>query len=90
MRNPESAIKAACGSSVASKAAYRFLRHEKVNPTTILSAHVENTKTRAKAALPRVLVIQDTTDLIYTQFPATQGLGQRLKAQEVLRALYEE
>lgn len=80
--NPECSINAASGSFAASKAAYRFFQNEKVNPATILSKHGENTLERAKSCHSRVLVVQDTTDLIYTQFPSIQDLGQRLKARE--------
>jgi hypothetical protein len=57
-----------------------FFQNEKVNPVAILGKQVENTLERAKSCHSRVLVIQDTTDLIYTQFPSIKDLGQRLKA----------
>ncbi len=80
--NPECSINAACGSFAASKAAYRFLQNEKVNPRAILKNHSDNTLSRANACEERVLIIQDTTDLIYTQFPSVKGLGQRLHAKD--------
>lgn len=77
--NPECSINAACGSFAASKAAYRFFQNEKVNPNSILDNHVENTLERVRACRSRVLIIQDTTDLIYTHFPSIEDLGQRLR-----------
>lgn len=83
--NPECSINAASGSFSASKAAYRFFQNEKVNPNAILGKHVENTLERAKACHSRVLVIQDTTDLIYTQFPSFRTLAKGLKLEKGTR-----
>jgi hypothetical protein len=79
-QNPEYSINAACGSFSASKAAYRFFQNKKVNPTSILSGHLQETLIRSAAIASKILVIQDTTDLIYTKYPSIQGLGHRLKS----------
>ena len=80
--NPECSINAACGSFAASKAAYRFFQNAKVNPKAILNGHSVSAYSRIAACAGRILIVQDTTDLIYTQFPSVQGLGQRLQARE--------
>jgi len=77
--NPELSINAACGSFDQSKAAYRFFQNEKVSIRKIQSSHIKNTCQRAQASNSEILVIQDTADLIYSQFPSTQGLGHRIK-----------
>ncbi|MFW7377842.1 MAG: IS4 family transposase [Oligoflexus sp.] len=79
-RNPELSIHAACASSKDSKAAYRFFQNENVTPSAILSGHISNTLKRAANTGEDILVIQDTTDLIYSQFPSIEGLGERHKA----------
>jgi hypothetical protein len=80
--HPEFSINAACGSFAASKAAYRFLQNQKVSPSQIMKGHLQNTENRIAACQPRVLIIQDTTDLIYTQFPSIQNLGIKLRSKE--------
>lgn len=77
--NPELSIHAACGSAVESKAAYRFFENKKITPDKILSSHINKTAQRANELSEDVLIIHDTTDLIYTQFPSTKGLGERFK-----------
>src|SRR3989338_4008129 len=78
--NPELSINSACGSFEQSKAAYRFLDNDKVNTSNILSAHVQKTCDRIAASSGDIIVIQDTTDLIYTQFPSISDLGERIKS----------
>lgn len=73
--NPELSINAACGSAEESKAAYRFFQNSKVTPCKILSNHIDNTLARIKETKNDILIIQDTTDLIYTQFPSISGMG---------------
>lgn len=80
--NPETSINAACGSFAASKAAYRFLQNQKVNPVQIMRGHLQKTKDRIADCPSRVLLIQDTTDLIYTQFPSIQNLGIKMRSKD--------
>jgi len=58
------------------KAYYRFIdsKEERVNPETILHGHRERTIGRMKN-YPRVLVIQDTTDLDFSERLHCNGLG---------------
>lgn len=63
----------------ASKAAYRFLQNHKVNGQ-IMKGHLQKTKDRIGGTRSRVLIIQDTTDLIYTKFPSIQDLGVKLRS----------
>ena len=58
------------------KAYYRFIdsKEEQVNPETILHGHRERTIGRMKN-YPRVLVIQDTTDLDFSERLHCNGLG---------------
>jgi hypothetical protein len=58
------------------KAYYRFINseQEKVNPENILQGHRERTIGRMKNC-PRVLVIQDTTDLDFSERLHCNGLG---------------
>jgi hypothetical protein len=71
---PEASIPQACEDWASTKAAYRFLNHEKITPEAIRSAHRERTVERVKE-YKTVLAIQDTTSLNYTMHQATSGLG---------------
>ncbi len=71
---PEASIPQACEDWASTKAAYRFLDHEKVTPEAIRSAHREKTVERVKE-YKTVLAVQDTTLLNYTMHQATSGLG---------------
>jgi hypothetical protein len=72
--HPTAPIPQACGSWSRSKAAYRFLDNDKVQPDAILRGHVQATLLRMGKA-PVVLCLQDTTPLNYSTHPKTQGLG---------------
>jgi hypothetical protein len=56
------------------KAAYRFFDNDYVRAEAMLASHVQST-TRRMQAVERVLAVQDTTYLDWTDHPATQGLG---------------
>lgn len=71
---PTANIPEACGSSKATKAAYRFLDNEAVDWREILQAHYQATEDRI-GEHRLVLVAQDTTTLNYSTHPHTQGLG---------------
>jgi len=78
-QNPQESINMACGSAKQSKAAYRFFQNEKVTPQKILEPHTQQTIERAKKLTTPIIIIQDTTDLIY-HFPSIQGLGRKIKS----------
>ena len=71
---PEASIPQACEDWASTKAAYRFLDHEKVTPEVIRATHREKTVERVKE-YKTVLAVQDTTVLNYTMHQATSGLG---------------
>ena len=71
---PESPINQACADWAETKAAYRFFQNENVAVGDILAAHRDKTVERARKH-PTVLAVQDTTYLVYTSHPKTEGLG---------------
>ena len=70
-----------CGENISSsfsswkdiKASYRFFSNGKVNSAAILGPHIAETLARVREQ-ERVLLIQDTTYLAFTNRPKTQGL----------------
>src|SRR6266498_5773851 len=56
------------------KAAYRFFANDYVRAEAMLARHVQSTIHRMRT-VPLVLAPQDTTDLDWTDHPATEGLG---------------
>lgn len=77
--HPTLSINAACGSFMDSKAAYRFFDNEKVSNSKILCSHRKQTLNRARNESNPVLVVQDTTDLIYTGKSSISGVGKVIK-----------
>jgi hypothetical protein len=73
-QHPTAPIPQACGTWGKTKAAYRYLDNDAVQPQAILDAHVQATVQRLQAH-PLVLCAQDTTTLNYSSHPKTQGLG---------------
>ena len=67
--NPEASINASCEGWNDTLAAYRFFDNDAVTPEQILQPHREATKRRMREQ-PVVLIVQDTTELDYTQHPA--------------------
>jgi len=74
LAKPTASIPHASGSWAACKATYRFLSSAKVTPERIRSPHAEATRSRMWHH-DTVLVLQDTTELVYTSHPHTTGLG---------------
>lgn len=64
----------ACTSRAKTKAAYRFLDHDKTTMDTLLQAHLRATQERVRTQAI-VLAVQDTTSANYTAHAATQGIG---------------
>lgn len=71
---PTASVPQATGSWAATKATYRFWDSRKVTPQAIRAAHQDSTVRRV-AQEPRVLVIQDSTELDFSHHPKTRGLG---------------
>lgn len=71
---PQANIPQTCGSRAKTKAAYRFLDHERATLQNLIAPHIEAT-TRRVAKENVVLAIQDTTSLNYSTHPATENLG---------------
>ena len=71
---PMPSIPAACGGWAETQAAYRLFDNPKVTAQAVLTAHSARTVERI-GAHPRVLCIQDTSELDYTGRPSMQGLG---------------
>ncbi|NQV32509.1 MAG: IS4 family transposase [Phycisphaeraceae bacterium] len=71
---PESPINQACEDWAETKAAYRFFQNENVDVGQIMAAHCDKTSMRATNH-STILALQDTSYLVYTNHPKTQGLG---------------
>lgn len=74
LAKPTASIPQASGSWAATKATYRFLASEQVAADSIRAAHADATCSRIQPK-DTVLVLQDTTELLYTSHPHTTGLG---------------
>jgi hypothetical protein len=74
LAKPTASIPQASGSWAATKATYRFLASEQVAADHIRAAHRDATWRRLQS-YDAVLVLQDTTELLYTSHPHTTGLG---------------
>ncbi|MCA1617073.1 MAG: IS4 family transposase [Acidobacteria bacterium] len=73
-KQPLSSINQGCEDWADAKAAYRFYDNRKVSEEAVLSPHLVRTQERMKA-YKLVLAAQDTTELDYSNHPATIGLG---------------
>jgi len=71
---PTASLPQACGSWAATKGAYRFFSSDRITPAAIGHAQVARTQDRL-VDYSTILVLQDTTELNFTQHPATRGLG---------------
>jgi hypothetical protein len=74
IERPEASLPQAMASWAETKATYRFLDSEKVTPESIRGSHIQSTVKRATRK-PRVLLIQDTSPLDFTDHKDTTGLG---------------
>lgn len=74
VRKPTVSIPAACGGWDETRAAYRLFDHARVTAEKILAPHIACTEQRL-GVYPRVLCIQDTTELDYTKKKGIAGLG---------------
>jgi hypothetical protein len=71
---PTQRIPAACGGWDETTAAYRLFDHPEVTAEAVLAPHIACTEERWRA-FPRVLCIQDTTELDFTTKKGISGLG---------------
>jgi len=71
---PTLSIPAACGGWGETRAAYRLFDHPEVSAERVLAPHIARTEQRLREH-PRVLCIQDTTELDYTTKKGIAGLG---------------
>jgi Transposase DNA-binding len=71
---PSASIPVACGGWAETKAAYRLFAHERVEAQQLLEPHYQCSEQRI-AQHPRVLCIQDSTELAYTGKGDIAGLG---------------
>jgi hypothetical protein len=71
---PTLSIPAACGGWGETRAAYRLFDHPEVTAERVLAPHIACTEARLRAH-PRVLCIQDTTELDYSTKQGIAGLG---------------
>jgi hypothetical protein len=67
--NPQASVNAACEGWSDTLAAYRFFDNEAVSPEQILQPHFQATHRRMRN-YPVVLIVQDTTELDFTNHPA--------------------
>ena len=72
--HPESSLPTQMQSRSSLRGAYRLLNHPEVTMDALLEPHRRQTLAQA-AALPLVLMIEDTTELDFTAHPATRNLG---------------
>lgn len=73
-QHPDAAFPAACADDAEVEALYRFLRNRRVSLDTLLEPHLVATHRRC-AAVGEVLVIHDTTDMVFTGEAARPGLA---------------
>ena len=71
---PSASLPDATDDPASLKAAYRFFANDYVRAEAMLASHIQST-TRRMQAVERVLAVQDTTYLDWTDHPATTGLG---------------
>jgi hypothetical protein len=64
---PGKPIPAACGDWAATKAAYRFFDNPRVTEHGILAGHFAGTAARVAASEGQILILQDTTEFIYSR-----------------------
>ena len=72
--NPEARVNAACDGGSDTLAAYRFFNNSAVTPEPILQPQREATQRRMREH-PVVLIVQDTTELDFTQHPTDDARG---------------
>ena len=78
---PGKPVPAACGDWAATKAAYRFFDNPRVTEHGVLSGHFAATAARSKASEGPILILQDTTEFIYSrESPGKIGFTKTINA----------
>jgi IS4 transposase len=72
-RHPDRGFPGACETEAESEALYRFLRNPRVTPEAVIAPHLVATAARCAAA-GEVLVIHDTTDMVFPGAAPRQDL----------------
>ena len=72
-QSPDAAFPAACANDADVEALYRFLRNPRVSLDALIEPHVVATRARC-AAVGDVLVLHDTTDMVFPGESAREGL----------------
>lgn len=65
--SPGQPVPAACGDWAATKAAYRFFDNPRITEHGVLAGHIAATAGRAAASEGPILILQDTTEFIYSR-----------------------
>lgn len=73
-QHPDTGFPEACANDAELEALYRFLRNQRVSLAALLEPHVEATRARCEA-VGDVLVIHDTTDMVFAGERARSGLA---------------
>ena len=73
-REPAGSVPAQQQSDAGTKAVYRFCENAQVSYEALMQPHVDATREQSRQ-VPRVLLMQDTTELDYQHHPTTTGLG---------------
>jgi len=73
-KKPTLSIPAACGGWAETRAAYRLFDHRAVTAAKVLAPHIASTVERM-GEHPRILCLEDTTEIDYTGKSDMQGLG---------------
>jgi len=73
-RAPAESIPNACEDWASTKATYRFCDNECVDPNEILDAHKRAQRSRVQGN-QKLLVVSDTTELVFPRHPSKEGLG---------------
>lgn len=83
---PGQPVPVACGDWAATKAAYRFFANPRVTEHGVLAGHFAATSVRCAASEGPILILQDTTEFIYSRpsrarsglrRPSTPGVTRR-------------
>src|SRR3974390_3049994 len=78
---PGKTVPAACGDWAATKAAYRFCDNPRVTEHGVMAGHFAATAARFKASEGPVLILQDTTEFIYSRVsPGKIGFTKTINA----------
>jgi hypothetical protein len=86
-RQPTASIPQVSQNWPATKAAYRFFDNDAVSEDEILENHLLSAMERIRAQ-KLVFIIQDTTDVNYTEHPHTSGLGPIANNSETTKGLF--